>query len=80
MGSSGPDRGTRIAHRERLLPDESKALTAAKAAEQAQRAAATAAAPAKSTPPAKGATAGEAGEHAPQHHTRTEHARGRRHG
>lgn len=56
MGSSGPDRGTRIAHRERLLPDESKALTAAKAAEQAQRAAATAAAPAKSTPPAKGAT------------------------
>ncbi|WP_371530272.1 RelA/SpoT family protein [Streptomyces sp. NBC_01283] len=38
------------------MPDESKALTAAKAAEQAQRAAATAAAPAKSTPPAKGAT------------------------
>lgn len=56
MGSSGPDRGTRIAHRERLLPDESKALTAAKAAEQAKSAAAPAAAPAKSTPPATGAT------------------------
>lgn len=56
MGSSGPDRGTRIAHRERLLPDESKALTAAKAAEQAKRAAAPAAAPAKSTPPSTGAT------------------------
>ncbi|MEU5957984.1 bifunctional (p)ppGpp synthetase/guanosine-3',5'-bis(diphosphate) 3'-pyrophosphohydrolase [Streptomyces sp. NPDC047525] len=37
------------------MPDESKALTAAKAAEQAQRAA-SAAAPAKSAPPAAGAT------------------------